>query len=265
MFQEAETVRNIEKLSELEVSVEGFSGPLDLLCCLVDNKEIEISLIKISEIVSIYGAFLSGSGKAPLGVIADFISAAAGLLLEKVLSLLPGYSEELEPEEMEKEVTEEELRMILERYLPYRNAARHLLVLKSERDLLFSPEHEEGDPLYELGDLFSLSYLWWEILENKTERSRVLKKERSLKLEGMPVPVPDEKQVDNRIAELMVFMDRVKEVRLSRVMGSRSDIPRFVVTLLALLELSRLGKLALYQEEMFGDVRIIYCDTNDRD
>lgn len=264
MFQEAKTVSTIKRLSELEVSVEGFSGPLDLLCCLVENREVEISLIKISEIVGIYGAFLSGSGRAPLDVIADFISATAGLILEKVLSLLPGYFQESPEKQTEREISEEELRVILERYLPYRNAARHLLILKSERDLLFSPEHEEESPLYTLGDLFSLSSLWWDLLEKKAVKSSINTGKRSLRLEGMPVPVPDEKQVETRISELIVLIERVKDVNLRRVMGSQSDIPRFVVTLLALLELSRLGKISLQQEEMFGDVRIICSEKLDR-
>jgi segregation and condensation protein A len=259
---EAESSGVINRISELEVSVEGFSGPLDLLCCLVESREVEISLIRVSDIVRIYGAFLSDSGKAPISVIADFISAAAGLVLEKVLSLFPGYDSSRE-EEGGEEVSEEDLGFILERYLPYRNAARELLVLKAEREKLFSAEHdEEEDPLYVLGDLYSLSSLWWQLLEQKRSQTSV---ERSRKLtsqlEGMPSPVPDEKQVERRISELLVLLAEENEIGLRELMGDLSDVPRFVVTILALLELSRLGKVMLHQEELFGDVRIVYFES----
>lgn len=258
---EAEPSGVINRISELEVSVEGFSGPLDLLCCLVESREVEISLIRVSDIVRIYGAFLSDSGKAPISVIADFISAAAGLLLEKVLSLFPGYDSSQEDDG--EEVSEEDLSFLLERYLPYRNAARELLVLKAEREKLFSPEHdEEDDPLYVLGDLYSLSSLWWQLLEKKRSQTSVERSRRlTSQLEGMPSPVPDEKQVERRISELLVLLAEENEISLRELMGDMSDVPRFVVTILALLELSRLGRVMLHQEELFGDVRIVYFES----
>lgn len=260
MYQEDEKNQSIRKLSDLEVSVEGFSGPLDLLCCLVENREVEISGIKISEIIRIYGSFLSYSGKASIDVIADFISAAASLLLEKVLSLLPGYERFPEDEAEENELSEEDIKVMLERYLPYRNAAREFLVLKSQRDMLFSPRHaDDKDPLYILGDLYTFSYLWWNLLEDRIPKAVDGPPDRNVSLVGIPLPIPDERQVGARISELTTLLCGAGEVGLHKLMGDTSDIPRFVVTILALLEMSRLGKVFLLQEELFGDVRISYC------
>jgi len=258
LFQGDEIGKSIKTLSELKVSVEGFSGPLDLLCCLVESREVQVSGIKISEIIHIYGAFLSGSGRASLDVIADFISAAAGLLLEKVLSLLPGYEKTSEEDE---EVSEEDIKAMLERYLPYRNAARELLVFKSKRENLFSPDREEDEnPLYLLGNLYTFSYMWWALLEGKAIEQGDRAKVKVLSLAGIPAPVPDEIQVGARISELTVLLSDVGRVGLRKLMGDTSDIPRFVVTVLALLEMSRLGKVFLQQEELFGDVQISYSE-----
>ena len=75
-----------------EIAIEGFSGPLDLLCHLIDQNEIEATQISVSEVVSIYAAYLAQNGELPIASVAVFISQAAHLVRQKTFSLLPRYA-----------------------------------------------------------------------------------------------------------------------------------------------------------------------------
>ncbi|MBN1334239.1 MAG: segregation/condensation protein A [Synergistales bacterium] len=258
LFQENVEDRNyIDNLSKLEVNVEGFSGPLDLLCCLVESREIELSKVRLGELVRVYGAFLSGSGKAPINVIADFITATAGLLLKKVMTLFPDQDviEEDSPEE--KSMSEEEILLLLERYRPYRKARQVMEAMKLRQERLYERDipHEEY-PLYDLGDLYNLAAIWWRTIYSKEVRISQKNTVLSMLPEGIPMAVPEEVQVETRIKEIAVCLEGKGELRLKELVHPSFSIPFFVVTILALLEMARLKRIFIRQEEMFGDVII---------
>ena len=110
-------------MEAFDISVEGFSGPLDLLCTLVESRQMEASRIKVRQLVRIYGVYLARTKRASVETIAEFFYMAAGLLLSKTRSLLPGAEPELEEE---LEVDEEAIMETLVRYRPYHAASRWL-------------------------------------------------------------------------------------------------------------------------------------------
>jgi len=258
LFQEnVEDLHFVEDLSRLEVTVEGFSGPLDLLCCLVESREIELSKVKLGELLRVYGAFLSGSGKAPINVIADFITAAAGLLLKKVMTLFPDQETFEEDGPQEKEMSEEDILLMLERYKPYRKARQLMEILKIQQERLFERSiHQEEYPLYDLGDLYNLAAIWWRAIYMKEVRTSQEDVRSIILPEGIPMEVPEEAQVETRIQEIEVCIEGKKEIALKDLVHPSLSIPFFVVTLLALLEMARLKRIFIRQEEMFGDVII---------
>lgn len=265
--RKADINKTIEKISEFHVEVEGFSGPLDLLCCLVESREIDVGKINVSEFVKIYGAFLQSTERASIVAIADFISAAAGILLGKVTSLLPSFDDnkEISEKDLKDLPSEEELISMLERYRPYRDAARYLGVLKKESERYFSRPVPDEPPLYDLGDLFGVSSLWWQLLRDKQANQKRDKTEaENMFMDGVPLAVPEEQQVENRISELGDIIREVTETDLKQVLGSSPSVSNLVVTVLALLEMSRLGEIRIFQERMFGNVRIIRDDSPQR-
>ncbi len=77
-------------ITDLEINIDGYSGPFDLLCSLVENKKFQVSGIKISQLIKIYGLYLVKTSQTPADTLAEFFYMTAGLLLEKTRSLLPG-------------------------------------------------------------------------------------------------------------------------------------------------------------------------------
>ncbi len=111
-------------LINFEINIEGYSGPFDLLCSLVESRQFQISDIKISQLIKIYGLYLVKTRQAPADTLAEFFYMTANLLLEKAKSLLPG-AKNFETQE-ENTANEENFIKSLERYKPYRKAYQWL-------------------------------------------------------------------------------------------------------------------------------------------
>jgi len=241
-----------------EVQLGAFSGPLDLLCHLVESREMDPAQLNLTELVSQYVAFLINSKRTTLNEMAEFFSFASRLLLRKVHSLFPAQRDAGEEEEYPEDepfADEEELRRMLEAFRPYRNAAAHLAALQRERERSFVRiADEESIPFYDLGDLYGLASLWWQLLEIYNEnRGAGSYSEESL-WEEIPDAIPEERLVEERMEELLRSI-RKKELSLRDLLEEKNK-KILIVTLLALLEMSRLGMVRIKQSETLGDVMV---------
>lgn len=257
MTMTRETQPIVPESLAFDVDFDGFSGPLDLLCLLVESREIEAASVPLAEVVHRYASFLLRSREVPISRAAEFLALAARLLLGKIRALFPDRSCE-EAVENQEGAEEEDLLALLERYRPYRRAAALLARLQKERERRFLRPSEEGPLFYDLGDLWSLSLLWWErIAACRNRRSETVADDEVGRDDGIPEAIPDEVQVERRMAELALLVaDEAEEWTLSRLIRRERGRIDLIVTLLALLEMSRLGRISLRQEEMLGDVQI---------
>ncbi|OON88942.1 MULTISPECIES: segregation and condensation protein A [unclassified Pyramidobacter] len=240
-----------------QLEIEGFSGPLDLLCHMIDQGQIEAARISVAEVISIYGAYLARSGGLPIASVAEFIAQAAHLVRQKASSLLPRY----EVHEDDGEVTvlddAENVESLLERYRPYREAVSRLIDLKEKADRRRFRKGEALDPFFDLGDLYSLSLQWLELLDRRRSASLELPDEDDWDDDGVPAQIPDEVQVENRMERVLERLTAFSEgLSLRSLLKEEPGRGALVVTLLALLELSRRNFVTLVQKELFGDVFI---------
>jgi segregation and condensation protein A len=240
-----------------QIEIEGFSGPLDLLCHLIDQKEIEASQISVSQVISIYVAYLAKTEKLSISAAADFISQAAHLVRQKTFSLLPQYHSTDENSEEEGYLEDQDLPQMIERYRPYRKAAAALAELKEKADKRRLRRADTLEPFFDLGDLYSLSRQWLLLLNKRRQQALNLLENESFEDDGVPAEIPEEVQVENRMSRILerleIFPDGLTMSLLLREEPGRSSL---VVTLLALLELSRRNRVVLLQKELFGDVFI---------
>ena len=245
-----------------EITLKDFSGPLDLLCHLVESREINVTAVSLSEVLSQYVTYLLTARKATLAELAEFFSLASRILIRKVRSLIPRDPaesetdfEEIADDAADDELSDEELTMMLERFKPYRSAALRLGDLKREREKSFARVSEEGGgpPWFDIGDLFSLSTLWWNLIEGYSRaRSRSIMDDF---MDEIPDAVPQEIQVDNRMEDIRAFMAGSPDTTLSALLR-HFGAGALIVTLLALLELSRLGKIGVSQDAEWGDIYV---------
>ena len=248
-------------LTDFEINIEGYSGPFDLLCSLVENKKFQISEIKISQLIKIYGLYLLKTRQAPADTLAEFFYMTANLLLEKAKSLLPG-AKNFELESDEENISGgENFMKSLERYKPYRKAYKILTQKFETQSKSFRREAPEpvininreviiyGDGGYSLAKNFKF------LNENYSEKIKNLEKisasQANADWDGFAND--DQEQIEARIAELESQLELNNSLNFNEICSSRHGL---VVTLLALLELCRMGKIKIEQKELFSDVRI---------
>ncbi|MDR1649670.1 MAG: segregation/condensation protein A [Synergistaceae bacterium] len=256
----------VERAGNVEITIDGFSGPLDLLCHLVESRQMQAAKIKVAQLVRIYGAYLARTRKASAETLAEFFFMVAGLLLQKTLSLLPSAPEEYigDEEQTDDLPGEEELMARLARYRPYRTATTCLEERKARQDRCFRriPDENDGEfqeePSYDIGDLYFLSRIWWGLIERASRKDRRTEDIPELEDEwdGMPEALPEESQIQSRIVELEEKLAVNPALSLNVLWAVSPSVKTLVVTLLAVLEMCRMGKVTIEQETLFSDVRI---------
>src|SRR5438067_5194604 len=121
------------RLAELELDLDVFSGPFDLLLTLVLREEIDLLEVDLADVVLSYLDHLESRGELDLEVATEFVVLIAALLELKSRLMLAGDDgdelAELEPAEAAEELL---VRMLEARR--YRAAAAHLGELLSRED-----------------------------------------------------------------------------------------------------------------------------------
>ena len=255
----------------IDIVIEDFSGPLDMLCHLVESRQMQASRIKMTQLVRIYGAYLSKTQRASAETLAEFFFMVASLLLQKTLSLLPtsvGNEEDSEFSDELDEALEEEMLERVARYRPYRTARSWLEERKAGQDRHYrrvaaEAQSGEDEPRYDIGDLYFLSRIWWGLLERRSARRLSFSPDvadfgegEEEEWNGMPSALPEESQIQARIAELEEKLALLTELSLNALWALTPSVQALVVTLLAVLEMCRMGKTIIEQEPLFSDVKI---------
>ncbi len=241
-----------------EIETHGFSGPLDLLCELVESGNLEFSKVRLSEIVFLYTAYLRQKEEFQLREILHFLSLASKLLHEKALSLLP--SRTTAEESWEDEEEDLPVESLVAAYKPYRKAASVLEKLLLERQLCFPRTSHEGALFFVFGDLYLLGMLWWDLLaqhQSKAENpAQDFPEDTDDSWEGIPAAIPEEGQVESRMAELRRLLDRNGPLSFRDLLEKERSRSFVVLTLLALLEMCRKEEIVIIQEEVFGNIHV---------
>src|SRR3954469_2694478 len=90
-----------ETTETLQIEIDGWEGPLDLLLALARNQKVDLRAISILELVEQYLAFVNEARALRLELAGDYLVMAAWLAYLKSALLLPRNPEESpSPEEL---------------------------------------------------------------------------------------------------------------------------------------------------------------------
>src|SRR6266705_3990433 len=121
---------------ELELDLDAFEGPFDLLLTLVLKEELDLAEVDIAGIVIAFCERLAERGELDLEACGEFLVLVAALLELKARGLFPDEAAELA--ELEPEAAAEELARRLAEYRRMKEAAGWLAErLAVERDRFF--------------------------------------------------------------------------------------------------------------------------------
>ena len=230
---------------ELELDLDAFEGPFDLLLTLVLREELELAEVDVAEIVLAFCERLEERSRLDLDACGEFLVLVAALLELKARGLFP--EEALELSELEPEEAAEELARRLADYRRMKEAAAWL----SER------LEGESERFFRLGPAPLAPRVERRLAPQEPESLAV-----ALRLLAAEPPSVSLAHLELRFPPVSRFLDRFRAVLRRR---RRFDLDAEVdglsrieqaIAFLALLELRRSGEVSLEQAAPFAPIRV---------
>jgi segregation and condensation protein A len=235
------------QVADLELDLEVFSGPFDLLLTLVLREEVDLMEVELADVVLAYIDVLEARGELDLEAATEFLVLIAALLELKSRLLLPSEDEEL-LDLAPGEAAEELIARLLDAHR-YRGAAEHLserLDRESGHRYRAAPlprELRRTDPAA-AGAVYKPAQLGKAL-------GGLLREPPRLDLEHVGIP---KVSVAERLSHLRALLRRGRCTFDDAVRGA--DRMTIAVTLFALLELHKRGEATWSQDEPFGEIAI---------
>jgi segregation and condensation protein A len=230
----------------LTLRVGDFEGPLDLLLHLCRTNEIDLAALPVRAITDQYLAHLEAMEFRDLESAGAYLVMAATLIyLKSKLLVPPEASEAEEALDDEGEALRHELEARLREYARAKTLGAWLGKREAEQALVW------GRPTSELPapDEIPLADLSVHLLERTLRRLiDEQARQRPREVDASPPSVLE------RMAEILALLRDTWSLLFSSLVGGDRQRPDVVVSLLAVLELVRLGRIRMQQRELFGEI-----------
>ncbi len=241
------------RLIDLELDLDVFAGPFDLLLTLILREEVDLLEVDLAEVVITYIDHLERRGELELEAATEFLVLIAALLELKSRLMLPG--EEQEEIELDSgEAAEELLARLLDahRYRAAAESLRNRLARESPYRYRSAPLPAalRRAPLQEATAVYDPGILGQALGE-------LLKPPERVDVRHIPV---SKVTVAERLAHLRRLLAR-GSFSFEDAVG-KADRVTVAVTVYALLELYKQGELTWAQEEPFGEVTVQALESN---
>jgi len=222
-----------------------FEGPLDLLLFMIKKNEINIYDIPIAQITEQYIGIIRNADNLDLDDVTAFHAEAAYLLFLKSRTLLPiEYDEDGD----EKDPRQELVQKLIE-YQKYKKLAELMEGKENEAEWMIerrSLQHTlpfSGDELWEQIDI-------WELVKTFSTLMKNLPHEQIMN-------IYEEVTVNEKITLLQELLENRGECSFIDLIIRSSSIMDIICAFLALLEAVKIRMIMIYQNRMFGDIKIL--------
>jgi segregation and condensation protein A len=230
---------------ELELDLDAFEGPFDLLLTLVLKEELDLAEVDVAEIVVTFCERLAERGELDLEACGEFLVLVAALLELKARGLFP--DEEAELSELEPEEAAEELARRLAEYRRAKEAAEWLATrLEGESDRFFRLGPAPLAPR----------------IERRLSPQEAVSLAAALRGLAAEPPAVSLAHMELRFPPVSQFLERFRAVlQRRRVFDLDAEVEGMsrieqAVAFLALLELRRAGEASLEQAAPFAPIRV---------
>lgn len=224
-----------------EVHLEMFEGPLDLLLFLIKKDDLDIYNIPISKITKEYLSYLDLMKEMNLDLAGEFLVLAATLMAIKAKTLLPSQEG---PEGDEGPDPRAELVAKLLEYQKFKQAAAFLEKRADEfKDIYYrgAPHFEESEK--HLGiSTFDLMAALKEILDRAEDDSKEV--------------LGEEFPIEEKIKKVLALLEQRAFVSWEDIFADERKRRGVISCFLALLELTKLQRIFIRQDENFGKITV---------
>lgn len=228
----------------MEIRIDCFEGPLDLLLHLIKENKMDIFHIEMGVIADQYLGYLKNQEKLNLEIASSYLVVASELMEIKSRLLLP-----CEKVEDEEESPEESLVKRLINYQQYKEITEALKQNSLERQQIFTKLPDSLTPYMDEEVKLSKDVS----LEDLTD---ALLKFLKRKADDAPIPTKvttKEISVAEIRSSIRKKLKDLKKISFYQLF----EVPTkdyVVATFLAILEMARQGELLIMQEDNFSDI-----------
>ncbi len=241
----------------ISVKLQAFEGPLDLLLHLIEKNKVDIYDIPIVEITAQYLDYIKAMETEDMNVMSEFLVMAATLLEIKCRMLLPREVDE-EGEEIDPraELVQKLLEYKMYKYMSYElkdrqvDAARTLF-----KDKTLPREVEDYRPpvnMKELlgdADLSKLQNLFKMVMKRQEDKIDPVRSNFG-RIEK------DEIDMDAKAGYVDQFIRLHRTFSFRQLLEKQRSKMEIIVTFLVILEMMKLGRISIVQEDTFDDIII---------
>ena len=241
----------------ISVKLEVFEGPLDLLLHLIEKNKVDIYDIPIVEITAQYLEYIQSMDTEDMNVMSEFLVMAATLLDIKCRMLLPKeIDEEGEEEDPRAELVQKLLEYKMYKYMSYELKDRQVdagRTLFKEKTL--PKEVEEYRPPVDMtellgdADLNKLQMLFKTIMRRQEDKIDPVRSNFG-KIEK------DEIDIEAKTGYVETYVRNHKTFSFKELLEKQRSKMEIIVTFLIILEMMKVGKISIVQENIFDDILI---------
>ena len=229
-------------MKEMDIHLEVFEGPLDLLMHLIRKNNLDIYDIPISQITGEYLTYLEVMRSLNLEVAGEFLVMAATLMQIKAKMLLP--AREMPGEEGGGPDPRGDLVSMLEEYQRYKEASKEL----GSRFAAYKDVFYRGSPVFSSED----KYLDLDLtaLLDAVKRAFDRTPAASSEMEGDRFPI------ETRLEKIAGMLSGREWLLLDEVFSEETCRMGIITCFMAMLELIKQHKIFVSQDDIFSEVRI---------
>ena len=235
----------------MQIKVQQFDGPLDLLLQLIEEQKMDITQIALATVTEQFLQHIKHLETIEPTSLADYLSVAAKLLVIKSKAILPTLELEKEEEEIAIDL---EAKLLL--YKKFKEAAKYLKTLDNKRKQSFEREvsFDEKVSFYPDPDVSA-----------DTLKNCILNTLKSLEeINNLPkATVKEAISIQEKINSLQNLLTEKIQTKMSDLIATAKDKTEVIVTFLALLELIKQRILTVEQEQIFSEIIIKKTENPD--
>ena len=241
----------------IPVKLEAFEGPLDLLLHLIEKNKVDIYDIPIVEITNQYLEYIKAMQDADMNVMSEFLVMAATLVDIKCRMLLP---KEVNEEGEEEDPRAELVQKLLE-YKMYKYMSFELKDMQLESGFSLCKKETLPDEVKNFRNPIDYTELIGDMNLNKlNEIFNFMMQRKEDKIDPIRSQFgnveKEEVDMEAKAAYIEMYVAAHKSFSFKNLLEKQHSKVEIIVTFLVILELMKIGKITIVQEDLFDDIKI---------
>lgn len=218
----------------IQVKIDNFEGPMDLLLHLIEKKQMKISEINISQIIDDYLEYINKHKEENLKIKIEFLIMATDLIEIKAYSILNQEKKLERMEDLEKRIIE---------YKIFKEISE--LFSEHEKEYNIPYKKSGSQNIQEVSFEYDMSML---TLDNLLNNFKNLIKSEDRKPK-MVLNLEEEYSSEEAFSEIQKIMENEAEIEFNSLLKNKFTKSRIVVLFLCVLELFKNGEIDIIPME----------------